>query len=247
MNKPSPTVSHVVTSDGQRIALDHYRGGHRSVVVIVHGFFNSKNAVLMQALAGELLPKWDVIVMDLRGHGHSTGLFTWTALEDRDVIAVLEYARTRYPKTGVVGFSLGAAISLIVASRTDLIDSLVSVSAPTKFSKIEFHFWRLDPENDILYNLKEGRIGKGVRPGPFWLKKEGPIAVVDKITNPVLFLHGTGDWLVRSWHSQRLYETARCPKKLVLVDNGPHAEYLVRKNREETVNGIKGWLSDTLA
>ena len=66
---------------------------------------------------------------------------------------MLNYAKSNYQKIGVVGFSLGAATSIITASREDLIDSLIAVSAPVEFEKIEYCFWDLDVENDIFYNL----------------------------------------------------------------------------------------------
>ena len=164
-----------------------------------------------------------------------------------DLIAVLQEVRAQYQKIGVIGCSLGAATSIITAAKTDLIDTLVSVSAPTEFEKIEFHFWDLDVENDIFYNLTgEGRRGKGVRPGPFWLKKEKPINVVSQVKCPVLFIHGEEDWLIKPWHSQALYDKTEGKKKIVLIKNGLHAEYLVRKSREETIAAIKDWLNQTL-
>ena len=125
-------------------------------------------------------------------------------------------------------------------------DSLISVSAPADFEKIEYHFWKLDFENDIVYNLGDGKIGKGIRPGPWWLKKEKPIDCVGKIKIPVFYIHGQADWLIKPWHSEDLYKKTNSKKRLAIIKNGPHAEYLIRKNKKETIQLIKEWFKETL-
>lgn len=241
------TAKTVETEDKHRIHFDLYQNGQREVIVIAHGFFNSKGAVLLQELGRELADRYDVIIMDFRGHGKSQGLFHWTSKEYLDLGAVLRYARTSYSRVGVVGFSLGAATSLIVASQSRLIDSLIAVSAPTEFGKIDYHFWELDIENDVFYNLAgEGRFGKGVRPGPFWLKKGKPIQQVAKVTCPVFYIHGASDWLIKPRHSEELYKNTPGAKRLAIIKNGPHAEYLIRKNKTETIALIRDWFGSTL-
>lgn len=185
--------------------------------------------------------------MDFRGHGQSQGLFYWTAKEYLDLQAVLGYARQQYARIGVIGFSLGAASGIIAASKTDGMKSLVCVSAPTELKKIEFHFWKLDIENDIVYNLtSQGRAGKGVRPGPFWLKKDTPIQSLDKINIPIMYIHGNADWIIKPWHSEALFARTRSLKRIRIIDKGLHAEYLIRKNKEETVSAIQEWFKETL-
>lgn len=208
----------IKTSDGQDIVLDHYQHGHDKVIIIAHGFFNSKDALLLKALGLALDDRYDIIIMDFRGHGKSGGLFYWTSKEYLDLQTVLDYAQKSYQRIGVIGFSLGAATSLIAASRGDLITSLIAVSAPSEFEKIEYRFWELSFENDIVYSLiGEGKIGKGVRPGPFWQKKDKPIDRVEKIQCPVLYIHGQADWLIKPWHSEALYKRTIAPKHLAII------------------------------
>jgi len=126
------------------------------------------------------------------------------------------------------------------------INTLIAISAPTALEKVEYHFWELSLENDIVYNLRGGKIGKGVRPGPFWLKKNRPVDCVEKLKAPVLYMHGKEDWLIKPWHSQALFDKTLVKKRLVLIKNGPHAEYLMRKHKAETVGAIKEWLEETL-
>lgn len=238
---------HVLAADGQKVFLDHYENGHKKLVIIAHGFFNSKSSVLIKGLAQSLLDHYDVAILDFRGHGQSGGLFYWTTKEYLDLEAVIDRLSSQYKAVGLIGFSLGAATSIITASRSDRIQSLVAISPPTEFRKIEYHFWKLDPDHDIFYNLVgEGRYGKGVRPGPFWLKKDKPIVCIKKVKAPILFIHGTKDWLIKPAHSMRLFEEAPGKKRLELIDGGPHAEYLLLKNKEETLKPIKEWFRETL-
>ena len=237
----------VITEDKLNIYYDRYKNGHDCLVLIAHGFFNSKDAILLKQLGEELRDRYDVVIMDFRGHGQSSGLFYWTTKEYIDLIAVLEDVRRDYKRIGLIGFSLGAATSIITAAKVDYIDSVIAVSGPTEFEKIEYHFWDLDVENDVIYNMiGDGRFGKGVRPGPFWLKKDKPINLVAQVKAPILFIHGEADWLIKPKHSQELFERAKSKKDIAIIKNGPHAEYLIRKNKEETVSLIRQWLEDTL-
>jgi pimeloyl-ACP methyl ester carboxylesterase len=235
------------TADGLQVPVDHYLYGNRKVVIIAHGFWNSKAAPLLKELAGELKDFYDILIMDFRGHGKSRGLFYWTTKEYLDLLAVMHFACDRYEKVGVIGFSLGGATSLIAAAKEEGMNSLICVSAPTDFARIDYHFWELDVENDIFYNLTgEGRIGKGIRPGPFWLKKEKPIAVAASIQTPVLYLHGEADWVIKPWHSEALYRQTSAKKRLCLIKDGPHAEYLIRKKKEESILVMRQWLEETM-
>ena len=237
----------LVTKDNIEIAYDHYKRGHSKAVIVAPGFCNSKKALLMTSLVSALVDTYDVIVFDFRGHGESEGVFTWTSNEYLDLLAVCGYVGKNYSQIGCIGFSLGAATSIIAASQTNLIDSLVSICSPSEFWKIEYHFWQLDFETDIIYNLfKEGKIGKGVRMGPFWLKKKNPINCIEKIEAPILFVHGTRDWIIKQWHSKALYDKTKFLKELTVIQGGLHAEYLIRKQKEEFISIMKNWFQKTL-
>lgn len=237
----------LTTSDNQKIHYDHYKNGHKEVIIIAHGFFNSKQSLLLQELANSFKDEYDVVLFDFRGHGESQGVFYWTSKEYQDVLAVLDYAKKYYEKIGVVGFSMGAATSIISASKSDIVDSLVAVSSPSEFGKIDFHFWDLDIENDLVYGLiGKGRKGKGVRPGPFWERKEKPIDLVKDFKVPVFYIHGDADWVVRPWHSKKLFENTKSVKDLAIIKKGLHAEYLIRRNKKEIVILIKNWFEKTL-
>lgn len=236
----------VQSKDHVSIEYDHYQNGHADLVLIAHGFYNSKQSELLQELGRGLADRYDVVIMDFRGHGKSRGLFHWASKEPMDLEAVLRDVRSQYKKICVIGFSFGAGISMIVAATTDLIDNLIYVSGPAEFKRIDFRWWELDFENDILFNLGPGAKGKGARPGPFWLPKQQPIKLVKTLRVPIFYIHGDQDWTIKPWHSQKLFELTTGVKRLKIISGGPHAEYLMRKHKEEFLSGIRTWLEETM-
>lgn len=240
------TSKTLTTIDNHKIAYTHYDNGHEKAVIIAPGFFNSKDATLLKRLKDHLIDSYDVIMFDFRGHGESSGLYTWTAKEGLDLEKVIDYAKMKYSTIGLIGFSFGAAISIQVAAKDKSIASFIAISAPQDPAKIDYRLWELDIENDIIYNLQEGRIGKGVRPGPFWLTKKKPLDLVNRITCPVLYIHGDKDWVIGHLHSQKLYDKTKSKKKIAVIKDGPHAEYLLRKNADETLKLILEWFKETL-
>jgi fermentation-respiration switch protein FrsA (DUF1100 family) len=165
-------------------------------------------------------------VFDFRGHVKSGGVFIWTAHEQKDLRAIIAYAKdSHYEKIGVIGFSLGAAIALIETSDRQNIDSVIAVSTPADLGGINYHFWEKDMLEDSRLNLGTKGRGKGAGPGNPFLEKIRLIDIVDKVSpTPVLFLHGGKDWLVKPSHSQLLFERAKDPKALSIIKDGGHAE-----------------------
>jgi len=246
MSEPVVLSGSLTTSDKEKISYIHFKKGHEKVVIIAHGLFNSKEALLLLQLKDSLIDSYDIIMFDFRGHGKSSGFFSFTSKEDKDLEVILEYAKNGYESIGLIAFSLGAAISINTLVKVDTVKSFVCVSAPTEFGKIDFRFWNIDFENDVIYNINEGKIGKSLRLGPFWLNKSRPIDSIEKIKCPVLFIHGDKDWVIDYSHSHQLYDKAKSKKKIEIIPNGPHAEYLLRKYHKHTVSLIKDWLAQTL-
>jgi len=239
----------LLTSDHQKIAYRYYNGGHDKVIIIAHGFYNSKDAVILKKLAETLYDEYDVFMFDFRGHGKSSGLYTWTSKEGRDLEAVLDYIDGKYKKVGMLAFSFGGSVAINTLAHDKLVDSLICVSTASDPHKTDYQLWKLDLKGDLAYTLftLEGLKGKGFRPGPFWLKKEKPIDNVDKIQIPILYIHGEKDWVIKPWHSQALYDKTKSKKRLVFIKNGPHAEYLTRDYFEQFISEVKTWFKETLS
>lgn len=233
------------TADGERIAFCHrHEPGRETAIVVCHGFFKSKETSVFRRLSDRLASAHDVVTMDFRGHGRSSGWYTFSVREGADLEAVLRWARPRYRHLGLIGFSLGAAIAInTVARHPESIRSLIAVSAPAVFREIEFKWWTLEA---IRRGIRGLRPGAGCRPGSFWLKKDRPLDNVAALSVPVLFVHGTRDMIVDARHSRRLFEAAREPKRLEIVEGGSHAEALFQDDPDGFVRLIERWWSETL-
>lgn len=238
----------VRTKDGVFISLKLLKNGRDAVIIICHGFYNSKENRWMKKTAAILSSKYDVIMLDMRGHGKSGGEYTWSAKEDMDIDAVVDYAISRgYKRIGMLAFSLGAASAIKSASERSEIGSMVLISCPYKFEAINYHFWEPSMLYDLADNFRCGWQGKGARGFNMFMRREKPIDSVRLIKDtPILFVHGDNDWVIKESHSKKLFEAARCPKKIEIIKGGMHAERLIESDPEGMKSLIAGWFDQTL-
>lgn len=239
------------TADKVSIAYEHDLRGHRHLVIVCPGFFNSMQNRWMKAARQIVGQKYDSLIFDFRGHGKSSGKFTWLARERLDLEAVFRYAaQFDYSSIGILAFSLGAAVSLNTVSRGTAAASMILISAPVSFWNINYHFWEPQMFSDLKDNFECNWEGKGARIGNLFMRKPRPITQIRHIKNiPIMFIHGTKDWIIKDYHSRQLYEAYNAPddwKKLVLIKDGLHAERLIQYNGEIMEETIMGWFHRTL-
>ncbi|MBF0171046.1 MAG: alpha/beta hydrolase, partial [Nitrospinae bacterium] len=68
---------------------------------------------------------------------------------------------------------------------------------------------------------------------------------VAALTMPKLFIHGTNDRVIPVGHTMELYENARSPRQVTLIDGGGHDDGYVAGGAEY-LNGVGRWLDATL-
>lgn len=236
------------TKDNVRIAYEHAKKGFKSVIIVCPGFFNSKKNRWMQKAVELVSEDHDTIVFDFRGHGDSGGKFSWSAKEHLDLEAILDYAISeKYKKIGILGFSLGAAASINVAGKHKNIASMVLISSPMSFWRIDYRFWEPGMLSDLKDNIDCNWEGKGARVASLIMPKPKPIDSVTKIkSTPLLFIHGDSDWVIKDYHSRKLYNAAKTHKRLEIIKKGFHAERLIQQYPDKMRNLILGWFSDTI-
>jgi pimeloyl-ACP methyl ester carboxylesterase len=229
------------TQDGVNIAINHHITGHDVVLIIAHGWFMTKDSSYFSDMANVFSENFDVISMDFRGHGKSSGFYTFTSKEPQDVKAVVNYAKKHYKKVYLIGFSLGGAIALIHSALEKDVDRLIAVSAPHSFIKIENQMWRKEAWSHSFRKFEFIR-WITVRPRLIIGKKIRPIDIVDKIEVPTLFIAGKLDPTVHAWHTKSLYRVAKCEKSFELFKNCCHAEDLFFQERERFIDVCTQWL-----
>lgn len=242
-------IGALFTNDKINISYEHFKKGSDTVVVVCPGFFNSKKNRWMRKIANTIALKYDAIIFDFRGHGDSGGKFSWSAKEHLDLDAILNYAKScKYKRIGILAFSLGAAASVIVASKRNDINSMILVSCPMSFWRINYHFWEPEMWSDLKDNIECEWEGKGARVTSLLMPKPKPIEYIKNIKNtPIFFIHGDSDWVIKDSHSRKLYDSAKTYKRLEVIRKGLHAERLIQQYPEKMKGLIGGWFRETMS
>lgn len=230
-------------ADGVKIAVNHIEKGHDEVLIIAHGWFMTKDSSYFRDMSNVFSENYDVITMDFRGHGKSSGFYTFTSKEPMDMKTVVDYAKNQYSKIYLLGFSLGGALVLIHSALEKDVQKVIAVSAPHSFIKIENQMWKKEAWSHSLRKFELIR-WVTVRPSLIIGKKIRPIDIVDKIEVPTLFVAGKQDVTVRAWHTKSLYRVAKCEKRFELFENSCHAEDLFYQQRAKFIRICNDWLHD---
>lgn len=227
------TEKFLKTDDKVTIAVNHFDGQTEAVVIICPGWFMTKDSKSFYSMSKEFSKHYDVIAMDFRGHGKSSGFYTFTSNEPMDLKCVVEFAKSKYRKIYLLGFSLGAAVTLIHAANVNDIDKVIAVSAPSDFCRIENQMWRQEAWKPTIFKKFEPKRWISVRPGLITKKKVKPIDIVKEIDCPILFIAGEKDPTVFPWHTKKLYDLAGGVKRFELFENCSHAEDLFLEAKEK--------------
>ena len=232
------------TKDKIDIAINHYENGYDEVVIVAPGWFMTKDSGAFTKVSEFFAKYFDVISFDFRGHGKSGGAYTFTSKELMDTDCVVRYARKcKYKKIYFAGFSLGAAMALIYASKSRFIDKVIAVSAPADFNKIENQMWKKEAWGETFKKFELDRTFS-IRPYPIPLCKIKPIDIVHKIKAPTLFIAGEKDPTVHPWHTKELFDKAVCKKQYKEYKNGCHAEDLFLHFEDDFSKLCLDWLKD---
>jgi uncharacterized protein len=232
-----PAVTRTIESfDATRIAYDLYDNTSRSAVLVVPGFWRSRQHVSMVALARSLNQRgYRTAVMDPRGHGESGGTYGFNLHEYRDTAAVAQDLLDRLPidSISIVGLSYGGAIAVSTAAREKLpISSVVLISPVADFSMI---VPRINPFT-IHRHITWSQAFR--RPRFEWRMqrstKLSALADIADVHAPICFIHVKDDWLIAHTHSVALYDAANEPKELHVIDipGNYHADRIFSVARE---------------
>ena len=197
-------------------------------------------------LTRDLLNKgFSVLLFDMRGRGESDGKALMLVHTSEDINAAVEFLKPEHGSVSIIGYSMGAAETLIYASKETGIAAIVSDSCFT----------------DIPSLIAEEAGKKGY---PRWVariftpgilvmakiiygyNKVDPIDAVAKINCPVLFIHGEKDMGFPATSSVEL-KTAKdsTQDELWLVPGAGHCmEYHL--NPDEYVNKVVDFLNAAL-
>ena len=212
----------LTTADGINFGAWHFRQpGSPQTVIISGGHKGQRQGALGIAVA--LWRKgFNVILYSYRGMpGSDRAPITFGIKEVLELQAVIAFARKRIPnaRIGLLGYSMGAVVSLLGAAGEPGVQALVLDS----------------PFSDLRRLLVENVRSASKVPGtPFvwvaglmlwlrWLSMCSPLEVLSSLEpRPLFFIHGGADGITNVNHSRRLYDAYRGPREIWIVQGAPH-------------------------
>lgn len=181
---------------------------------------------------------FSVLAIDYRGFGKSLGELPSEASVYEDARIAWDHLKSLQPdasKRVIYGHSLGGAVAVDLASD---LGRASAENAGARALIIESTFTNLA---DIATEVAD-------TPWPIrWLisQKFDSIDKIDQVRMPVLIVHGTADPYVPSRFSEQLYEAAREPKRLLLIEGGTHNNSM-RIGRQEYRRALDELLGEPL-
>jgi fermentation-respiration switch protein FrsA (DUF1100 family) len=215
----------LVTADGVSFGAWFFRqSGSPQVIVISPGHKGRRESLLGIAVA--LWRKgFNVLVYSYRGMpGSDRTVVTMGVREVQELESAIAFARRRVrgARIGLLGYSMGAVVSLLGAAGDPSVEALV-LDSP--FSDLR----RVVRENIRRYTLLPGapfvmavglwlRLRHGVR-----ISESSPIAVLSGLeSRPVFFIHGGADGITSVQHSRLLHDAYKGPREIWVVQGAPH-------------------------
>lgn len=198
----------------------------RGVAVLSHGYSNCRDAMLPYAalLHAE---GFSVLLYDFRGHGWSErARITFGLKETSDLTAALDFAQARADGLPLVlvGESMGAAVSLLVAADDPRVAAVI---ADCPFARLDEPIHRrlvllFGPTLGEVLSAPTRRVGErllGVSPEAIAPEE----AIVRIAPRPVLLIHGTDDQLIPVSHVHRLHDASEGHAEVWTVPGARHA------------------------
>jgi pimeloyl-ACP methyl ester carboxylesterase len=232
------------TPDGVSIAAT-WRPGRdpalKRLLVIAPGYAQNQTTRSMRVLLDHLSVLADTLIVDFRGTGKSGGQYHFGAREDQDLLTALAGYRKSYAQIAVLGFSLGAYISLRAQLADPFAQRLFLVSAFSWPGEILLAGRPLIYAFRSIFQRTRFRFPPGNQPffkwGPLFEdrpKLSAPLSIQGRCH----LLAGAQDALVPQRFSRRLYENILGPKTWTLWEKGVHAEQMFLQEPERFLDWI---------
>lgn len=161
---------------------------------------------------------FSVLAIDYRGFGQSLGELPSEASVYQDARIAWDHLKTLQPDPGkrlIYGHSLGGAVAVDLAAELGREAERRDEKPAARALIIESTFTNLA---DIATEVAD--TSWPIR----WLlsQKFDSIDKIDQVGMPLLVVHGTADQYVPARFSEALYDAARQPKRLLLIEGGTH-------------------------
>lgn len=204
-------------------------------MIFCHGITESKfNSIKYMNVF--LKRGFNAIIYDHRRHGDSGGkTSSYGFYEKWDLEAVINELKRREGSDvifGIHGESMGAVTTLLYGGS--IRDDAAFYVADCPFSTFEEQLkyrvkaetplkpWMVLPVGNLFLKLLDG----------YQIKDVSPLAAIQNISKPVLFIHSELDDYIPASMTKQLYEAKKGPKQLYIASKGLHAQSLNENPKE---------------
>jgi pimeloyl-ACP methyl ester carboxylesterase len=236
---------------GRRLAGRIYRDDKAgdTGIIFSHGLFSNKDGYKITRMADELAATGHpLMTFDFSCAGESGGSIADLSIlqEVEDLASAVGYFKGRGVKRiHLMGSSMGAAVSLLYASRGDpAIESLMLIAAPVDILAIFTGATGITDPSALPPDGMTSVEGISIK-NAFFLEIPGinMVEAVRKIGVPVLAIHGGRDAVVDPRNIDILEENLATFTKTVVIDDGDHE--LTRDNDIRFITDtVINWLAD---
>lgn len=242
----------VKSKDGTMLTGTYIEGAGKShkTVILLHGLYHNRTMCLPYVPMYRELG-YNVLLVDLRGHGESGGDHTeWGLAEMDDLDSWVRWLKSRDPSVqiGMHGISLGAAMAVLY-SGTEQGKNLSFYVSDSAYGNVvalgreKLYDWSHDKRFIWGYNMLDPFFQAAMYYHTRKIVSDiEPSQAVKKSSSPILFLHGDADELVPVNTAQLLYDQCGSRQKYIhIFARSPHAVGL-ETNHDEYVRVVQNFL-----
>jgi len=207
-------------------------------MLLYHGVSDNRTGILGHA---EFLLRhsYSVVMMDSRAHGASGGdVATYGWKERYDSVTIIDalYASENVKHLDALGVSMGGAIALQSAAIEPRIEGVIAEDPFADLREVSYDYAGLHVSpllGETLFRPASITAMAALgREGGFDPNDVSPEEAVIERAFPVLLICGTRDRTIPCRHAERIYDVARGPKDLWIVDGAEHSSALGRAPAE---------------
>lgn len=195
-----------------------------ATAILLHPIRGDRRAMLSRA---KLLRQhgYSTLLIDLQAHGESAGQnITAGHLEQHDVSAAVDYIQTDdpYQKIAIIGRSLGGASAVFANPNVDLIvlESVYPTVSEAIHNRVQM---RMGILHHVIAPLLVGQLKPRLDVSPRELR---PIVEIANLKRAILIASGDHDEHTTIIETNRMFEAANEPKKLVVFNGAGHVDLL---------------------
>lgn len=222
----------------------------RGSVVLLHGVRQDRRS--LSALGAAFSDAgYRSILVDLRGHGESSGRYlTYGSAEPEDVSAVLDDVASRgyaLGPVGAFGFSYGAAVALDLGARDPRVCAVVAAAPFSSLREVlgDYREKYLPAAlNALPESWFESALQDAARLAAFDLESTSPLHWVQRSRARQLLLHGTADTQVPLRHSVALSSVAGPRAELRSIPGAEHYDLPREVLEREALGWFERWLAE---